>query len=94
MPLEDCLVLLVFKDKSEKAQGNRERACVTLEEIFGLETGQCYEGVTFTLAVLCLNQCALLGFDTKEALLAWDARLRYSLGEGKTRPPSMLLHYV
>lgn len=80
-PVADCLVLLVFKDKSEKAQGNRERACVTLEEIFGLETGQCYEGVTFTLAVLCLNQCALLGFDTKEALLAWDARLRYSLGE-------------
>ncbi|KAI4808325.1 hypothetical protein KUCAC02_000389, partial [Chaenocephalus aceratus] len=59
-PVADCLVLLVFKDKSDKAQGNKERASVTLEEICGT---------------------ALLGFDSKEALQAWDARLRYSLGE-------------
>ncbi|KAM6960276.1 protein Dok-7-like isoform 1-T1 [Tautogolabrus adspersus] len=80
-PVADCLVLLVFKDKSEKAQGNKERASVTLEEICGLELGQCFEGVAFTLAILCLNQAALLGFDSKEALQAWDVRLRYSLGE-------------
>ncbi|XP_070849149.1 protein Dok-7-like [Chaetodon trifascialis] len=80
-PVADCLVLLVFKDKSEKVQGNKERASVTLEEICGLEAGQWYEGVAFTLAVLCLNQAALLGFDSKEAVQAWDARLRYSLGE-------------
>ncbi|XP_062300455.1 protein Dok-7-like [Scomber scombrus] len=80
-PVADCLVLLVFKDKSDKAQGNKERASVTLEEICGLETGQWYEGVAFTLAILCLNQTALLGFDSKETLQAWDARLRYSLGE-------------
>uniref|UniRef100_A0A3B5A487 Docking protein 7 n=1 Tax=Stegastes partitus TaxID=144197 RepID=A0A3B5A487_9TELE len=80
-PVADCLVLLVFKDKLEKAQGNKERASVTLEEICGLEAGQWYEGVAFTLAILCLNQAALLGFDSKEALQAWDVRLRYSLGE-------------
>ncbi|KAM7366249.1 hypothetical protein PAMP_015703 [Pampus punctatissimus] len=80
-PVADCLVLLIFKDKSDKAHGNKERASVTLEEICGLETGQWYEGVAFTLAILCLNQAALLGFDSKEALQAWDARLRYSLGE-------------
>ncbi|XP_045921661.1 protein Dok-7-like isoform X2 [Micropterus dolomieu] len=80
-PVADCLVLLVFKDKSDKAQGNKERASVTLEEICGLEVGQCYEGVSFTLAILCLNHAALLGFDSKEALQAWDVRLRYSLGE-------------
>ncbi|XP_044039493.1 protein Dok-7-like isoform X2 [Siniperca chuatsi] len=80
-PVADCLVLLVFKDKSDKAQGNKERASVTLEEICGLEAGQWYEGVAFTLAILCLNQAALLGFDSKEALQAWDVRLRYSLGE-------------
>ncbi|GAA6216292.1 protein Dok-7-like isoform X1 [Lates japonicus] len=80
-PVADCLVLLVFKDKSDKAQGNKERACVTLEEICGLEAGQWYEGVAFTLAILCLNQAALLGFDSREALQAWDIRLRYSLGE-------------
>lgn len=78
----DCLVLLVFKDKADKAQGSRERASVTLEEICGVEAGQWHDGVAFTLAVLCLNQAALLGFDSKEALQAWDARLRYSLGEG------------
>ncbi|XP_040038445.2 protein Dok-7 isoform X11 [Gasterosteus aculeatus] len=80
-PVADCLVLLVFKDKADKAQGSRERASVTLEEICGVEAGQWHDGVAFTLAVLCLNQAALLGFDSKEALQAWDARLRYSLGE-------------
>ncbi|XP_068612164.1 protein Dok-7-like [Brachionichthys hirsutus] len=80
-PVADCLLLLVFKDKSDRAQGHRERASVTLEEICGLETGQCYEGVAFTLSILCLNQAALLGFDSKEALQAWDARLQYNLGE-------------
>ncbi|XP_072232858.1 protein Dok-7-like isoform X2 [Leuresthes tenuis] len=80
-PVADCLVLLVFKDKSEKAQGNKERASVILEEICGLEAGQGYEGVALTLAILCLNQAALLGFDSREILQAWDARLRYSLGE-------------
>ncbi|XP_030286649.1 protein Dok-7 isoform X6 [Sparus aurata] len=80
-PVADCLVLLVFKDKSDKAQGSKERASVTLEEICGLEVGQWYEGVAFTLAILCLNQATLLGFDSKDTLQAWDARLRYSLGE-------------
>lgn len=84
----DCLLLQVFKDKSDRAPGSRERTSVTLEEICGLEAGRWYEGVAFTLAIVCLNQAAVLGFDSKEALLAWDARLRYSLGEGeeKRRP--------
>lgn len=79
----DCLVLLVYKDKSDKVQGNKERLSTTLEEICGLEVGQWNEAVVFTLAVLCLTQTTLLGFDSKEALLAWEARLRYSLGEGE-----------
>lgn len=79
----DCLLLLVFKDKSDKVQGSKERLSATLEEICGLEVGQWNEGVAFTLAVVCLTQTTLLGFDTKEALLAWEARLRYSLGEGE-----------
>lgn len=87
----DCLVLLVFKDKADKAQGSRERASVTLEEICGVEAGQWHDGVAFTLAVLCLNQAALLGFDSKDALQAWDARLRYSLGEGGGAPPVLLV---
>lgn len=79
----DCLVLLVFKDKWDKTQGIRERASITLEEICGLEVAQSFEGVAFTLTILCLQQAALLGFDNKETLLAWDARLRYTLGEGE-----------
>lgn len=84
----DCLVLLAYKDKSDKAQGNKERAGFTLEEICGLEAGQWYEGVAYTLAILCLNQTALLGFDSREAAQAWDARLRYSLGEGEKNLPA------
>ncbi|XP_062305980.1 uncharacterized protein LOC134010128 [Osmerus eperlanus] len=81
-PVADCLVLLVFKDKSEKTQGHKERASITLEDICGLETGLWYEGAGYTLAILCLSQAAVLGFDSKDALLAWDIRVRYSLGEG------------
>ncbi|CAB1345140.1 unnamed protein product [Coregonus sp. 'balchen'] len=80
-PVADCLVLLVYKDKSDKAQGHREKGSITLEDICGLETGLSYEGVSYTLAILCLSQVAVLGFDGKEALLAWDIRVRYSLGE-------------
>ncbi|XP_032440062.1 protein Dok-7-like isoform X2 [Xiphophorus hellerii] len=80
-PVADCLVLVVFKDKSDKLQSNRERASFTLEEICGLEPGQWYEGAAFTLTILCLNQVALLGFDSREALQAWELRLRYGLGE-------------
>ncbi|CAL8327269.1 unnamed protein product [Lota lota] len=81
-PVADCLVLLVFKDKSEKAQGHRERASITLEDICGLEaSGQGLEGAPYTLAVLCLTQATLLGFDSKDMLLAWEIRIRYSLGE-------------
>ncbi|XP_037118310.1 protein Dok-7-like isoform X3 [Syngnathus acus] len=80
-PVADCLVLLVFKDKSDKVEGNKERAGVILEEICGLESGRWCEGTSFTLAILCLTQTVLLGFDSKETLQAWEARLRYSLGE-------------
>lgn len=73
----------MFKDKWDKTQGIRERASITLEEICGLEVAQSFEGVAFTLTILCLQQAALLGFDNKETLLAWDARLRYTLGEGE-----------
>ncbi|XP_049616661.1 protein Dok-7-like isoform X3 [Syngnathus scovelli] len=80
-PVADCLVLFVFKDKSDKVEGNKERAGVILEEICGLESGRWCEGTSFTLAILCLTQTVLLGFDSKETLQAWEARLRYSLGE-------------
>lgn len=75
----------MFKDKSDKAQGNKEKASVTLEEICGLEAGQWHEGVACSLIILCLNQAALLGFDSRETLQAWDIRLRYSLGEGEEK---------
>lgn len=81
----DCLVLQAFKDKSDKVQRNPERSATTLEEICGLELGQWNEGVAFTLAVVCLTQTTLLGFESKDSLLAWEARLRYSLGEGEQR---------
>ncbi|XP_077400428.1 protein Dok-7-like [Vanacampus margaritifer] len=80
-PVADCLVLLVFKDKSDKVDGNKQRASVTLEEICGLESGRWCEGTLFSLAILCLTQAVLLGFDSKETLQAWEVRLRYSLGE-------------
>ncbi|XP_048851638.1 protein Dok-7 isoform X3 [Brienomyrus brachyistius] len=80
-PVADCLVLLVYKDRSDKTKGHKERSSVTLEDICGLEPGPPYEGVSYTLAIVTLSQAVMLGFDSKEALLAWDIRIRYSLGE-------------
>lgn len=56
---------------------------MVLEHICGVEAGESTEGVAYALTILSLSQTIQLGFDSKEALLAWDLRLRYYLGEGK-----------
>ncbi|XP_065400776.1 protein Dok-7 isoform X5 [Macaca fascicularis] len=80
-PVADCLLMLVYKDKSERSKGLRERSSLTLEDICGLEPGLPYEGLAHTLAIVCLSQAVMLGFDSHEAMCAWDARIRYALGE-------------
>ncbi|XP_037621554.1 protein Dok-7-like isoform X2 [Sebastes umbrosus] len=83
-PVADCLSLLVYKEKKkgkEKGSGHKERLNVTLEGICGVEPGPGYDGVSYTLSILCLAHTLVLGFNNKDALLAWDARVRYSLGE-------------
>nr|XP_009684476.1 PREDICTED: protein Dok-7 isoform X1 [Struthio camelus australis] len=73
--------MLVYKDKSERAKGHKERSSVTLEDICGLDPGLPYEGLNHTLAIICLSQVVMLGFENKETMYAWDVRIRYSLGE-------------
>ncbi|KAM4595376.1 protein Dok-7 [Fundulus diaphanus] len=81
-PVADCLTLLVCKEKRKgKSSGNKERLNVTLEGICGVEPGPGYDGVPYTLSILCLTRTLILGFKNRDALLAWDARIRYSLGE-------------
>ncbi|KAM6072185.1 protein Dok-7 isoform 4-T4 [Theristicus caerulescens] len=80
--LLDCLLMLVYKDKSERAKGHKERSSMTLEDICGLDPGLSYEGLNHTLAIICLSQVVMLGFENKETMHAWDVRIRYSLGEG------------
>ncbi|XP_048220381.1 protein Dok-7 isoform X3 [Perognathus longimembris pacificus] len=80
-PVADCLLMLAYKDKSDRAKGVRERSSLALEDICGLEPGLPYEGLAHTLAIICLSQAVMLGFDSREALWAWDARIRYALGE-------------
>lgn len=74
----------MYKDKAERNKGHRERSCLTLGDICGLEPGLSYEGVGYTLAIVSLSQAVLLGFDRRENLLTWDLRIRHSLGEGET----------
>ncbi|KAF3843919.1 hypothetical protein F7725_015967 [Dissostichus mawsoni] len=79
--------LLVYKEKKKKkgkrenGSGHKERLNVTLEGICGVEPGPGYDGVCYSLSVLCLAQTLVLGFNSREAMLAWDTRIRYSLGE-------------
>lgn len=79
----DCLLMLVYRDRAERAKGLRERSSLTLEDICGLEPGLPYEGLAHTLAIVCLSQAVMLGFDSREAMCAWDTRIRYALGEGE-----------
>ncbi|KAL3067414.1 hypothetical protein OYC64_017196 [Pagothenia borchgrevinki] len=86
-PVADCLSLLVYKEKKKKkgkrenGSGHKERLNVTLEGICGVEPGPGYDGVSYSLSILCLAHTLVLGFNSREALLAWDTRIRYSLGE-------------
>ncbi|KAH0616327.1 hypothetical protein JD844_027358, partial [Phrynosoma platyrhinos] len=73
--------MLVYKERSERLKGLKERSSVTLEDICGLEPGLFYEGLNHTLAIICLTQVVMLGFENKETMHAWDVRIRYSLGE-------------
>eukprot|EP00070_Physeter_catodon_P041284 XP_028348178.1 protein Dok-7 isoform X5 [Physeter catodon] len=73
--------MLAYKDRSERARGLRERSSLALEDICGLEPGLPYEGLAHTLAIVCLSQAVMLGFDSREAMCAWDARIRHALGE-------------
>ncbi|XP_013013087.1 protein Dok-7 isoform X4 [Cavia porcellus] len=77
----DCLLMLAYKDRSERTRGLRERSNLTLADICGLEPGLPYEGLAHTLAIVCLSQTVMLGFDSRETMCAWDARIRYALGE-------------
>lgn len=48
-----------------------------------MEPGPGYDGVSYTLSILCLAHTLVLGFNSRDSLLAWDARVRYGLGEGQ-----------
>uniref|UniRef100_A0A8C3UJL9 Docking protein 7 n=1 Tax=Catharus ustulatus TaxID=91951 RepID=A0A8C3UJL9_CATUS len=87
-PVADCLLMLVYKDKSERAKGHKERSSMTLEDICGLDPGLSYEGLNHTLAIICLSQVVMLGFENKETMYAWDVRIRYSLGEDPSTNPA------
>ncbi|KAJ8262317.1 hypothetical protein GJAV_G00165090 [Gymnothorax javanicus] len=89
-PVADCLILQAHGDKSDKANGNKERWGVTLEDICGLEPGLAYEEVPYSLSVVCLSLTVVLGFNSREALLVWEIRIRLSLGEVHRFPVRIL----
>lgn len=67
---------------------------MTLEDICGLDPGLSYEGLNHTLAIICLSQVVMLGFENKETMYAWDVRIRYSLGEGNFCPIALFVCFV
>ncbi|XP_010640217.1 protein Dok-7 [Fukomys damarensis] len=73
--------MLVYKDRAERSRGLHERSSLTLADICGLEPSLAYEGLAHTLAIICLSQAVMLGFDSREAMCAWDTRIRHALGE-------------
>lgn len=84
-PVADCLFLLAYKKekkkKGKKGIGQKERLSLTLEGICGVEPACGFDGVSYSLSILCLSHTLVLGFSSREALQAWDARIRFHLGE-------------
>ncbi|XP_055014273.1 protein Dok-7 [Boleophthalmus pectinirostris] len=81
-PVADCLFLLAYKKEKKKGKkGIGQKESLTLEGICGVEPGPGFDGVSYSLSVLCLSHTLVLGFSNREALLAWDARIRFHLGE-------------
>uniref|UniRef100_A0A8C4ZWR5 Docking protein 7 n=1 Tax=Gadus morhua TaxID=8049 RepID=A0A8C4ZWR5_GADMO len=82
-PVADCLSLLVYKEKRK----SKDKEKITTppralpQAICGLEPGPGYDGVSYSLSILCLTYSVALGFSSREAASAWEARIRYSLGE-------------
>ncbi|KAJ3614605.1 hypothetical protein NHX12_018176 [Muraenolepis orangiensis] len=68
------------KDK-ERSHYHKERLNVKIEAICGVEPGPGYDGVSYSLSILCQAYNVALGFHSREALAAWEDRIRYSLGE-------------
>lgn len=56
---------------------------ILCQGICGVEPATGYDGVPYTLTILCSAHTLVLGFSSRDTLLAWDARIRYSLGEGQ-----------
>ncbi|XP_075929284.1 uncharacterized protein LOC116951007 isoform X2 [Petromyzon marinus] len=80
-PVADCLMLLAFKSRSEWLKGARPRSCARLQDVCAVSTGLALHSATHVLAVSCPSLCLLLAFERRDVMSAWDARLRYSLGE-------------
>uniref|UniRef100_A0A3B4A9B7 IRS-type PTB domain-containing protein n=1 Tax=Periophthalmus magnuspinnatus TaxID=409849 RepID=A0A3B4A9B7_9GOBI len=82
-PVADCLFLLAYKKEKKKKgkKGIGQKESLTLEGICGVEPGPGFDGVSYSLSVLCLSHTLVLGFSSREALLAWDARICFHLGE-------------
>lgn len=72
------------RPKDQRLGVRVSQACpLFLQGICGVEPGLGYDGVPYSLSILCLAHTLVLGFSSREVLLAWDARVRYSLGEGR-----------
>ncbi|XP_061427308.1 uncharacterized protein DDB_G0271670-like isoform X3 [Lethenteron reissneri] len=80
-PVADCLMLLAFKSRSERLKGARPRTCARLQDVCAVSTGLTLHSAAHVLAVSCPSLCLLLAFERRDVMSAWDARLRYSLGE-------------
>uniref|UniRef100_A0A3P9LDE2 Docking protein 7 n=1 Tax=Oryzias latipes TaxID=8090 RepID=A0A3P9LDE2_ORYLA len=63
--------------KRRKSSRRKEK----LSDVCGVEPGPGFDGVSYTLSILCLAHTPVLGFSSWDALLAWDANIRYSLGD-------------
>ncbi|CAL1602048.1 unnamed protein product [Knipowitschia caucasica] len=81
-PVADCLFLVAYKkDKKKSKKGIGQKDSLTLEGVCGVEPAPGFDGVSYSLSILCLSHTLVLGFSSREALQAWDARIRFHLGE-------------
>ncbi|KAI1291994.1 Protein Dok-7 [Halotydeus destructor] len=79
----DCIHLQLYRDNKERRKNATTKSSLSLEGFLGMETGFTLDKESNTMALICSEMTVILGFDSRETLLQWQAKLRVHLPEGQ-----------
>ena len=82
----DRLHVYLYKEKPDwtiKKHG-AEKAAISLEGFYGIESGFVFDKEQHVMAIICQHDMVLLAFSHRETLIEWEIKIREELGEGQS----------